>query len=337
MKSEVVHLVNDIHAPKRRKDQTAAIEKLKATCQNDYDDMIEAISSPEYEQSRAETKWFGPTKKLILNALFQHPTEQLVRDTAHFVDHPDDRVVWEYAHCVSSVGEIYSLDVVGQCLTHSNRSVRAYASYGLRDVAQHGDFNEEFALRAGELLRRYITDYPDEAGHPRFVALEIFDQEAYTALMAASEPHDPIEQLLDTIFAVADKFASHRDALTGFNGFPDGYIQIYALHYVDAEIRNGGIYQLYANSTWCLVLDAIQGCEQFGFDQLADALKGIVYYYHKNGRSKLKRRIPKEFFLAYTPTSTTLPDLEDQYYSAFDRLGSDPLRTAIKNHLEAFN
>jgi hypothetical protein len=330
MKPEVEEMLATIHKPKRLKDQRAAIEQMNATCHDVYDDLVAALAAPEYEHGDAKIKWAGPTKMLIVKALFQKPTKQLVADTAFLVDHEDTRVADKLALCVAQVGFSYALDVVERCLSHPERSVRAYASYGLRDVAQRGHFPWQFAMRAGELLLRFIREYPNEAGQPRFFALEVFDPNAYQALMAATKPEHPSDELLSKVFAVAEQFTSHRGALAGFDGYPEGYRQVYALRHVDAEIRNGGIYQLYANTTWCLILDAISGLQAFGLTQLADTLKGIVFYYHKSNRSRLKRRMPEDFFKDFKPGATSLADLEDEYYDAFDALGYEDIKDVLR-------
>lgn len=320
MQADSAELLRVIHAPKRRKDQVAAIERLQTFCHQRYRDMIEALRAPEYDQARGENRWFGPTKKLIVEALFTRPSKKLVKHTSYLLNDENGSVRWAFAHCACGIGELYTIDVIERSLTHADPSVRAYASYALRDVAERGNFTPTFALRAGKLLLQYIREYPNEAGHPRFVALETFAPDEYRTLMDEAEPADPREEVLNTVFEVADEFTSHKDALTGFSGSPPGFLLAYSLHYVDADIRNGGIYQLYANTTWHLILDAITACQQFGFTVLADVLHDIVYYYYKRGRSRLKRRIPKGFAIRYTTRSEpTLSDLEDRYYDTFDQ------------------
>ncbi len=132
---------------------------------------------------------------------------------------------------------------------------------------------------------------------------------------------EKLRNLYDKIYDISDNFKSHKSAITGFEGFPDEYKFIYAIDYVDSDIKNGGIYQLYQNSTWHLILDAIEGAKSFGLHMLSENLKAILFYYYKNEKSKMKKRIPESYFDKFPDTwNKNLDDLEDEYYSVFDAL-----------------
>lgn len=130
---------------------------------------------------------------------------------------------------------------------------------------------------------------------------------------------DELNQIYNRIYSISDQFKSHKDAKTAFNEFPKGYKYIYAIDYVDADLRNGGIYQLHSNSTWHLVPIAIEGAEAFELKKLAKVLKQILFYYYKKGQSKMKRLIPDDFFDDLTNEGDkNLSDLEEDYYCFFD-------------------
>jgi len=133
-----------------------------------------------------------------------------------------------------------------------------------------------------------------------------------------------LSDLYDCIYEISDSFKSHRDAVKGFEGKPLGYRIIYSIDYVDSDLRNGGISQLYSNSTWSLILDAIAGAKELDFLELANALTEILFYYHQKDRSKMKKRINEELFAGIcSEWSKDLGTLEHQYYAAFDSRNID--------------
>ena len=154
----------------------------------------------------------------------------------------------------------------------------------------------------------------------------------------AKKPTLTPKSLMDQIYAVADHFDTWKDTVTGFEGYPIGWKYIYSLIGVDADIRNGGIYQLHHNSTWHLILDATEGAAAFELDDLHKNLKDIIFYYDRTGRSKLRRRIPPGYFDNMSPKwKKSLARLEDEYYKCFSRRRwkdglDDLIKVAIKKH-----
>jgi hypothetical protein len=113
---------------------------------------------------------------------------------------------------------------------------------------------------------------------------------------------------------------------------PPGYRILFSLVFVDSEIRNGGISQLYANSTWRLMPHAIEAASLLNLAGLANTLREIVYYYHQNNRSKLKKVLPPDLFLKMPRNwSKSLDTLERDYYSQFPL---DP-RISAKHYIGA--
>ena len=132
---------------------------------------------------------------------------------------------------------------------------------------------------------------------------------------------DKLNKIYNDIYHISDNFKSHKDGVMGFSSAPSGFKYIYALDYIDSDIRNGGIYQLHSNSTWHLILDAIEGAREFGCKELSAVLLEILYYYHKENRSKMKRRIREQIFQQIpSGWNKDLEALEDDYYSTFDHL-----------------
>lgn len=127
----------------------------------------------------------------------------------------------------------------------------------------------------------------------------------------------PIESaVFDRIDETVEPFESYKKALDDMRDLPSGYAFCFAMHYVHADIFNGGISQLYGNSTWCLILDAVGAANAAGQEEVADVLREIVYYYHSKGRSKLKRRITVDYFNGIPAGwDKSLEQLEDDYFT----------------------
>ena len=119
-----------------------------------------------------------------------------------------------------------------------------------------------------------------------------------------------------------EPFENYRKALGDLRALPPGYAQCFAWHYVQSDIFNGGISQLYGNSTWCLIIDAITAAENAGFQSVAMVLKEVVFYYHKRDRSKLKRRIDADYFNDMPDGwDKSLEQLEDAFFDLGDEAG----------------
>jgi hypothetical protein len=92
---------------------------------------------------------------------------------------------------------------------------------------------------------------------------------------------------------------------------------------VHADILNGGISQLYANSTWALIVDAEDAAKTAGIEEVSRLLREIIYYYHLKGRSKHKRRLTNDYF-ADMPAEwrKSLRVLDDEYFALEDQANS---------------
>ena len=86
---------------------------------------------------------------------------------------------------------------------------------------------------------------------------------------------------------------------------------------VDSEIRNGGISQLYHNSTWAMIPDAIKCCSDLKLNHIKDSLWDMIKYYHKSGRSKLVRKIPELKSMNIQDWNKSLNEIEQQYYDCY--------------------
>ncbi len=130
-------------------------------------------------------------------------------------------------------------------------------------------------------------------------------------------------EVFDTIEATIKPFTSYKSALQKLQTLPRGYSLCFAYQHVHADISNGGISQLYSNSTWSLILEAENAAIAAGLKSVATLLREIVYYYHSQGRSKHKLSIAEDYFAELPPNwNRSLEELDDNYLALEEVAGS---------------
>ncbi len=130
----------------------------------------------------------------------------------------------------------------------------------------------------------------------------------------------PVELFAETVFdqidATLKPFTSFKSALQKLQALPRGYTLCFAFHSVHTDILNGGISQLYSNSTWALILQAEVAASLAGMNNVSTLLREIVYYYHLQGRSKHKLSLAEDYFAELPPTwNKSLKQLDDEYFT----------------------
>ena len=323
-------LLATLDRPKRRKDLVAAIDELSACWKAHYDALLAMLRSPSWDRERRldERYRFAEPKELVWQAMLQTPTKRIVQDLAFLAEHDDDYVRRIFARDVGRIPKPFALDVVEILIDDIDDEVRDYACIGLRDCAWRGGFSKAYAKRAAELLLEETDDWrPDTSYGPTLQALEVFAPKTCEALRKRLREGDPLSNFYGKLYGFIEDLQSYDEERSAFAEQPAIYRYVYAIDWMDSEIRNGGVDQLYRNSTWPWILDAIEGAEVLGLDALAKALRMTVAYYHAKGRSKLKRRADAAFFASLPkPPKGGLDALEDRYYSALDKHGIDEFK-----------
>ena len=106
--------------------------------------------------------------------------------------------------------------------------------------------------------------------------------------------------------------------------FSPGYGHIHAITRVYNLICAGGLTSYHGSSAWPLIWPAMSGAYDLGLDKLGDCLKSMIFYYHRSGRSKLKRMIPEDFFAGFSIDESLKPgDLTSAYYDLYRGIGKD--------------
>ena len=319
-----------------------AIQELRECTQKHYEELVDILADPEYDQTNEHDQrddWV-PLKQLIWEALLQSSSQHVIQDIEFLLSHPDPYICRKFALHIAKIGELSTLNIIQKALNDDTKDVREYASYGLRDRTEHS-FSQEFAERAASLLEDYIQRYPQDEDYPRREALKVFSPQAFARLYPNHVENSQLLKIYEKVHEIAGDSSSYKEDLLKFQKEPAGYKYVFCLLYVDADIRNGGIYQLHANSTWHLIFEAIQGARAFDCHNLAMALDGILFYYFRRGRSRMKRQIPKGYF-EHMPANwnKSLDDLEDQYYESFEQVHCDSfkelLNTILQTHSDMF-
>jgi hypothetical protein len=121
--------------------------------------------------------------------------------------------------------------------------------------------------------------------------------------------------LWETIDQCVENATNYKDALNKLSALPRGYSLCFAFNYVDADLCNGGIGQLYRNSTWSLMLKAIDACRVAKQHDLERLLKQVVLHFHERGKSRFKKEIKEDFFSDLNrPLERSLDELEAMYF-----------------------
>lgn len=126
-------------------------------------------------------------------------------------------------------------------------------------------------------------------------------------------------ELWTTLDTAGAKTSSYRETLAELDAMPRGFGLCFAFNCVDADIANGGFSQLRRNSTWSLVLRAIDACELASASATQRVLRQGVQYFHEQGRSGLKRQLTDSFFEGLEhPVRSSLAELDDAHFEALE-------------------
>jgi hypothetical protein len=155
---------------------------------------------------------------------------------------------------------------------------------------------------------------------------------------AARPPEERFaDEVFDTIEATIKPFTSYKKALQKLQALPRGFSLCFAYQYVHADILNGGVSQLYSNSTWSMILEAENAASTAGQTNVSTLLREIVYYYHNNGRSKHKLSIPENYFAGLPANwNKSLEKLDDEYF-ALEGSANSVILNLCRDHQHLFS
>lgn len=120
--------------------------------------------------------------------------------------------------------------------------------------------------------------------------------------------------LVETVWEKISIYDGEKIFLAQYENAPNAARLLFAAHWCQSEIRNGGLRQLFLNSTGVLTPEAIHGFKAIGTPKLAEviqeavALFGSVYPRAKSTRRKVLSGANKE------EISAQLEKLESKFF-----------------------
>lgn len=148
--------------------------------------------------------------------------------------------------------------------------------------------------------------------------------------MAEFDYYDLISDAFDTI----DIYEGRRSFKRQIAKWPPHIRHLVAVHWCDSEISNGGLWQLFWNSTGVLVPEALDGYRAIGREDLATVVEsslqrlGTKKAASRSSRQRKLNRLKKE--------GQDLNDLDDVYFAAKeDRELLESMNAYAKEHAQS--
>lgn len=310
----------------KQADIERAIHAIRRSKQRYHSDLLDFLKTSEPDSR----------KKTIIEILMTRPTPKRLKQMSFLVDHPDTEVRQEFAFQLRNSKSLVALNLIARALQDTESWVRDYALIAIRDRSDR-QFSRNYARSATPLILAFIKKYP--RGGNRVVywdALKKFAPRLYAKLQDDLDKGDPMRSLLRKVFDNKQSpFRSHKGIPKERVSSPIGRRYIYSFHYVDAEIRNGGIDQLHVNNTWFLLPTAIEGLISFGCPKLAGTLKRIILYYHRRRRARFAlpttQKLLNEVKLS---RRASIDRLENEYYENYESEGKGNISSVWKQMLK---
>lgn len=101
--------------------------------------------------------------------------------------------------------------------------------------------------------------------------------------------------LLESHLDAVDLYGTPEAFLTQFNRLPLGVGQLLAAHYAQSEINNGGLHQLFANSTGVLAPESAAAFQAMGLVEWAGVLREAMAFFgetYPREREARRQRLP---------------------------------------------
>ena len=147
--------------------------------------------------------------------------------------------------------------------------------------------------------------------------------------------------VVDSLWGYAYKVIENKDKSFSseyaiVKNMPPGYMVIYSISLVEAEVGNGGFNQYFVNSSYRFANDALESYVKIGSKEYSVILKKAIDIYNqdKNKYEKLRNSMDMdEFSKSYD--NNPLNDLDDAFYDCPENI--DSLKIAyIRNHISDF-
>ncbi|MCA8919981.1 MAG: DMP19 family protein [Planctomycetes bacterium] len=137
-------------------------------------------------------------------------------------------------------------------------------------------------------------------------------------------PDDKLAWLvIEVIWEWADFYGEYPPFVEQMDELTTGQRAVYATTWLDREVKNGGFYQFFENSTGMLGPEALAGFRVIGMGESADCVKAAFRYFgmkpYPRDTDERTDRLPD-----YESTEEECDELDDAYYeSTYDKTSGE--------------
>ncbi|HTS38074.1 MAG TPA: DUF4375 domain-containing protein [Candidatus Solibacter sp.] len=118
-------------------------------------------------------------------------------------------------------------------------------------------------------------------------------------------------QIVEPIWTVIEIGEGYEVFRQTFNSVPRGSALLFAAHFCQSEVCNGGFYQLFWNSTGVLAPEAEEGFREIGQRRIAMVVQSAIRLF---GAEYPRQRQSRQEYLAKIPKSD-LNALDENFYA----------------------
>lgn len=115
--------------------------------------------------------------------------------------------------------------------------------------------------------------------------------------MDAPQPGDLYRSVVEPFWRVVSIYDGPSEFISQFRALPPKVGHLLAAHLCQSEIRNGGLYQFFSNSTGILAPEALAAFRAIGLDEwaevLAEAMRAFGKTYPRDRADRLGRPAPR--------------------------------------------
>ena len=98
-------------------------------------------------------------------------------------------------------------------------------------------------------------------------------------MSVAEQPERGYWSLIEPIWRSIDIYGDPSEFLRQFRAVPPAVGHLFAAHWCQSEVRNGGLHQFFSNSTGVLAPEALAGFRAIGLTEWADTLTEAMRFF----------------------------------------------------------
>jgi hypothetical protein len=136
-----------------------------------------------------------------------------------------------------------------------------------------------------------------------------------------SEPGDRYWEAVEPYWDEISIYKGRRVFLSQFRGAPPAIRNLFAAHWVQTEVRNGGFLQFFENPTGVLAPEGIVGYQELGMPKTAQCVRAACAWFgraYPRGQLERQRRLKRE---GASYDDSPFDGIDARFYSLIDREG----------------